>query len=95
MQQCCVFAKVPLTSIHGDKGGFYFGVAVILMLYLRSSLPFAVSLSRRAVQKSALCRSRRELSNAYFLAKFGFDTAENEPSKVCPIERSDATLARV
>ena len=23
----------------------------------------------------------RELSNAYFLAKFGFDTAENEPSK--------------
>ena len=33
-----------------------------------------------------MCRSRRELSNAYLLAKFGFDTAENEPSKVCPIE---------
>ena len=29
------------------------------------------------MQRSALCRSRRELSNAYFLAKFGFDTAEN------------------
>ena len=28
-------------------------------------------------------RSRRELSNAYFLAKFGFDTAENEPHKSC------------
>ena len=27
---------------------------------------------------SALCRSRRERSNACFLAKFGFDTAENE-----------------
>ena len=27
-----------------------------------------------------MCRSRRELSNAYLLAKFGFDTAENEPS---------------
>ena len=26
------------------------------------------------------CRSRRELSNAYFLANFRFDTAENEPS---------------
>ena len=38
-----------------------------------------------AVQRSALCRSRRELSNAYLLAKFGFDTAENEPSKVCRI----------
>ena len=26
-------------------------------------------------------RSWRELSNAYLLAKFGFDTAANEPSK--------------
>ena len=34
------------------------------------------------MQRSALCRSRRELSNAYLLANFGFDTAENEPSKV-------------
>ena len=39
------------------------------------------------MQRSALCRSRRELSNAYLLAKFGFDTAENEPSQVCPIEQ--------
>ena len=31
------------------------------------------------MQRSALCRSRLELSNAYLLAKFGFDTAENEP----------------
>ena len=37
------------------------------------------------VQRNALCRSRRELSNAYFLAKFGFDTAENEPFQVCPL----------
>ena len=34
-----------------------------------------------------MCRSRRELSNAYFLAKFRFDTAENEACKVCPIEQ--------
>ena len=32
-----------------------------------------------------MCRSRRELSNEYLLAKFGFDTAENEPCKVCPL----------
>ena len=38
------------------------------------------------MQRSALCRSRRELSNAYLLAKFGFDTAENEPCQICPIE---------
>ena len=36
----------------------------------------------RTVQRSAFCRSRRELSNAYLLAKFGFDTAENEPLEV-------------
>ena len=38
----------------------------------------------RTVQRSALCRSRRELSNAYLLTIFGFDTAENEPCKICP-----------
>ena len=32
-----------------------------------------------------MCRSRRELSNEYLLAKFGFDTAENEPCKACPL----------
>ena len=32
-----------------------------------------------------MCRSRRELSNEYLLAEFGFDTAENEPCKVCPL----------
>ena len=32
-----------------------------------------------------MCRSPRELSNEYLLAKFGFDTAENEPCKVCPL----------
>ena len=37
------------------------------------------------MQRSALCRSRRELSNAYLLAKFGIDTAENEPFQVCPL----------
>ena len=37
------------------------------------------------MQTSALCRSRREFSNEYLLAKFGFDTAENEPYKVWPI----------
>ena len=31
------------------------------------------------VQRGALCRTRRELSNAYLLAEIGFDTAENEP----------------
>ena len=32
-----------------------------------------------------MCRSRRQLSNEYVLSKFGFDTAENAPCKVCPL----------
>ena len=31
---------------------------------------------------SAVCRSLRELSNEYLLAKIGVDTAENEPVEV-------------
>ena len=33
------------------------------------------------MQRSPSCRSRRELSNEYLLAKIGVDTAENEPCK--------------
>ena len=36
-----------------------------------------------------MCRSRRELSNEYLLAKFGFDTAENEPCEVRKFELSE------
>ena len=44
----------------------------------------------QTVQRSALCRFWPELSNdpnsnEYLLAKIGFDTAENEPCKVCPL----------
>ena len=38
----------------------------------------------KTVQRSALCGSRR-------LAKFGFDTAENEPCKVCPLSAYKST----
>ena len=33
--------------------------------------------------------------NAYLLAKFGFDTAENEPCEVCPTERIGRSRARM
>ena len=38
----------------------------------------------KACSKGAkACRSRQELFNEYLLAKIRFDTAENEPLKVC------------
>ena len=40
-------------------------------------------------------RSKRELSNTYLLVKFGFDTADNEPCKVCPIPRGAAAQPRL
>ena len=43
---------------------------------------------QRTVQRRALGKSRRELSNKYSLAKFGFDAAENEPYKVRKFELS-------
>ena len=45
-----------------------------------TSFSISVLFSQRRI--SVLFRSRRELSNADLLAKFGFDTAENEPSKL-------------
>ena len=54
-------------------------------IFWQDSSKFLEKSDSRAVQRSALCRPRRELSNAYLLATFGFDTAENEPCKDCPL----------
>ena len=40
-------------------------------------------LMRNGAKVCKSCRSRQELSNDYLLAKIRFDTAENEPLKVC------------
>ena len=48
----------------------------------RSSAPTSRSVrNARDARRIDLCRSRQELSNAYFLAKFGVDTEGNEPYK--------------
>ena len=57
-----------------------FGVVLARFFFLQFSI-----VDSKMVQRSALCRSRRELSNEYLLAKFGFDTVENGPCKVCPL----------
>ena len=54
-------------------------------LFPPHGFPRFLGFDSKAVQRSALCRSRRELSNEYLLAKIGVDTAENEPCKVCPL----------
>ena len=56
---------------------FLFGVVLA-----RPFFPHFSPVDSKTVQRSALCRSRRELSNEYLLAKIGVDTAENEPLKV-------------
>ena len=64
-----------LTKILRLESGFLlFGVVLARLLFPQFS-----HLDSKTVRRSALCRSRRELSNEYLLAKFGFDTAENEP----------------
>ena len=62
-----------------------FVVISVVLLCFRPIFPFSSFqpfLFIGGFDSRALCRSRRELSNAYVLAKFGFDTAENGPSKV-------------
>ena len=51
------------------------GFGVVLA---RPFFPHFSSMDSKAVQRSALCKSRRELSNEYLLATIGVDTAENE-----------------
>ena len=41
---------------------------------------------RRGAKECKSDKSRQELPNEYLLAKFGYDTAENEPCKVCSID---------
>ena len=52
---------------------------------LSALFDYAISMDSKTVRRTALCRCRRELSNEYLLATFGFDTAEKEPCKVCPL----------
>ena len=51
-------------------------------LFPPHGFPRFLGFDSKAVQRSALCRSRRELSKEYLLAKIGVDTAENEPLKL-------------
>ena len=42
--------------------------------------------NKNHVKKMHFTNAKRELSNEYVLANIGFDTAENEPSKLWPAE---------
>ena len=65
--------------------------------YLARVVPSRSKILQAAVQRNALCRSRRELSNADLLATFGFDTASRtSPLKLArsPNECSSREKAR-
>ena len=59
----------------------FFGVVLTRFFFSKFLFPISI-VDSKTVQRSALCRSRRELSNEYLLAKFGFDTVENEPDLI-------------
>ena len=71
-----------------QNSGNFFEMFVKNQQKFQQILPKILRLEK-TVHRSALCRSRRELSKPdsyskeYLLAKFGFDTNENELSKVC------------
>ena len=62
-----------------------FVIVSVVLLCFRPIFPFSFFqpfLFIGGFDSSALCRSRRELSNEYLLAKIGVDTAENEPLEI-------------
>ena len=50
---------------------------------LPEALFMVFQLDSKGAKACKSCRSRQELSNEYLLAKFGVDTAENKPLKIC------------
>ena len=64
---------VGALSVVGEKFSKFWKKLQKLQRFLNKKLSFGNG------ARSALCRSRRELSNEYLRAKFGFDTAESEP----------------
>ena len=69
---------IPETVLRFQNGASFFGVVLARLFFPQ----FRIWITK-TVQRNALCRSRWALSNADFLAKFGFDTADHESSKVC------------
>ena len=71
-----VFGRIGTEVLEGQAAAF-------VKLQFRCVRMFGHHGAFSAVERSVLCRSRREVSDEYLLAKFGFNTAENEPCKVC------------
>ena len=76
----CIAAACQLLPL------FLFSMFIFVYFFTQTDPTRTQTDPTRTVQRSAFCRSRRELSNAYLLAKFGFDTAENEPFKVISLD---------
>ena len=70
----------PGTSTRLSSQIFINSIAKMFWRFLTKKL--RLEIDSKTVQRSALCRSRRELSNEYLLAKIGVDIAENEPLEV-------------
>ena len=71
-----------------DFSGNQLTVSALLSIQFSPKILLNISLSRSSWSPQDYRRmTAGELSNVYFLAKFRFDTAENEPSKVCRIPR--------
>ena len=78
----CANGAVDLEHGLEIENGFFWSSlpdVVLARLFSFHVFPGLWGFDSKTVQRSALCRSRGELSNEYLLAKFGFDTAENEP----------------
>ena len=69
LQKCKAPCQIDEFWLNAERSGERLPEAFFLVFGLES----------QGTKACKYCRSRQELSNEYLLAKFGFDTAENEP----------------
>ena len=87
------FGKIPkkIGQNLAKKAKFWRILQNFAKIYKKTAKKISIFNEKNEIRercKGVLCVDRRELSNDYLLAKFGFDTAENEPCKVREFELS-------
>ena len=90
---CCTLERAPRSSIHTRRviiqrrAFLVFRFSLFHSILLEGAARRGAVLSKKKGKKKG--KKRKTLQNEYLVAKIGFDTADNEPSKVVLIFWTD------
>ena len=83
------------TIISGIRQTNIAKIVSIITFFLQTSAKYLQIWVWSGAKVCKSCTSRKMLPNAYLVAEFGFDTAENELSEICVIGRWDKYQPRL